>query len=127
MLTFSRARFEELLTVAKKAFRKEEEGEIIIKMIDEDKDSGEWRQVAKKAKRSLNSVVTEAGVKERLERNILEFCQSQDWYLSRGVPWRLGVLLHGKSCSYDFHIIGELIVDVVTLIRQVFPDQVKLL
>jgi chaperone BCS1 len=99
MLTFSRTRFEELLTVAKKAFRKEEEGQIIIKMIDEDQDSGEWRQVAKKAKRSLKSVVTEAGVKERLERNILEFCQSQDWYLSRGVPWRLGVLLHGKSSS----------------------------
>lgn len=96
MLTFSRARFEELLINAKKAFRKDEEGEIVIKMNDEDKDSGTWRQVAKKAKRSLKSVVIEAGVKERLERNILEFCQSRDWYLSRGVPWRLGSLLHGK-------------------------------
>lgn len=96
MLTFSRDRFEELLTLAKRAYRKKEEGDIIIKMIDEDKDSGEWRQVAKKAKRSLTSVATEAGVEERLEREILEFCQSQEWYLSRGVPWRRGFLLHGK-------------------------------
>lgn len=101
MLTFSRARFEELLTIAKRAYRKEEEDDIIIKMIDEEAHSGEWRQVAKKAKRPLSGVVVEKGVKERLERDILEFCQSKEWYLSRGVPWRRGFLLHGgfRLCS----------------------------
>lgn len=96
MLTLSRARFEELLTIAKRAYEKEEEDGIIIKMIDEEANSGKWREVAKKAKRPLSGVVVERGVKERLERDIVEFCQSQEWYLSRGVPWRRGFLFHGE-------------------------------
>lgn len=96
MLTFSRESFQELLALAKNAFIAEEEAKITIKMVDESKDDGEWRQVAQKHKRPLTSVVTEAGVKEQLERDILEFCKSEEWYISRGVPWRRGFLLHGK-------------------------------
>lgn len=96
MLTFSREKFQDLLALAKTAFIADEEAKITIKMVDESKDDGEWRQVAKKHKRPLTSVVTEAGVKERLERDILEFCQSEEWYISRGVPWRRGFLLHGR-------------------------------
>jgi chaperone BCS1 len=100
MLTFSRARFQNLLNLAKAAFIAEEEAKITIKMMDEKKD-GEWRQVAQKHKRPLTSVVTEASVKERLERDILEFCKSEEWYISRGVPWRRGFLLHGDSIPSD--------------------------
>jgi chaperone BCS1 len=86
------------MNLAKAAFIAEEEAKITIKMTDENKD-GEWRQVAQKHKRPLTSVVTEVGVKERLERDILEFCKSEEWYISRGVPWRRGFLLHGDSIS----------------------------
>jgi chaperone BCS1 len=84
-----------LLSLAKIAFIAEEDAKITIKMVDESTRDGEWRQVAKKHKRPLTSVVTEAGVKERLERDIIEFCKSEEWYISRGVPWRRGFLLHG--------------------------------
>jgi chaperone BCS1 len=94
MLTSSREKFQDFLSRAKAVFIAEEEAKIAIKVIDEEKD-GEWRQVAQKHKRPLTSVVTEAGIKERLEPDIMEFCKSEEWYISRGVPWRRGFLLHG--------------------------------
>jgi chaperone BCS1 len=93
MLTRSRQRFEDLLVAAKAAYLIDDEEKITVKMVDEEKNSGDWRQVA--TKRPLSSVVTEAGVKERLERDIIEFLKSENWYISRGVPWRRGFLLHG--------------------------------
>jgi chaperone BCS1 len=95
MLTRSRQRFEDLLVAAKAAYLIDDEEKITVKMVDEEKNSGDWRQVATKNKRPLSSVVTEAGVKERLERDIIEFLKSENWYISRGVPWRRGFLLHG--------------------------------
>lgn len=74
----------------------EEKEKIVVKMLDESRDSGEWRQVALKNRRPLSSVVTQAGVKEMLERDINRFCKAEGWYSSRGVPWRRGYLLHGK-------------------------------
>lgn len=97
MLPCSRGRLQNLLNRAKAAFIAEEEAKITIKMIDESKDDGDWRQVSQKHKRPLTSVATEAGLKERLERDIFEFCSSEEWYNSRGLPWRLGFLLHGKN------------------------------
>lgn len=73
----------------------EEKEKIVIKMVDESRDSGDWRQVALKNRRSLSSVITEGGLKEMLERDINQFCKAERWYSSRGVPWRRGYLLHG--------------------------------
>jgi chaperone BCS1 len=100
MLTRSRTQFEKLLFKAKCAYIAEEQDHVVIKMISEEttESSGEnWRQVALRSKRDLASVIVEAGVKERLEADITEFCKAEKWYTSRGVPWRRGFLLHGKS------------------------------
>ncbi|KAJ9091066.1 hypothetical protein QFC20_007741 [Naganishia adeliensis] len=95
MFTRSRSRFQELLKLAKEAYMMEEKEKIVIKMVDESRDSGDWRQVALKNRRSLSSVITEGGLKEMLERDINQFCKAERWYSSRGVPWRRGYLLHG--------------------------------
>jgi chaperone BCS1 len=98
MVSQSRKRFEELLLAAKLAYIAQEQDRVVVKMMSEDcSDDGRdrWRQVALKNKRDLNSVITEPGVKERIEADITEFCKSEKWYTSRGVPWRRGVLLHG--------------------------------
>lgn len=101
MLTRSRQRFEDLLVAAKEAYLIDDEDKVTVKMVDEAKESGDWRQVATKNKRPLTSVVTEAGVKERLERDIVEFLKAENWYISRGVPWRRGFLLHGLYISLN--------------------------
>ncbi|KAJ9114791.1 hypothetical protein QFC24_007110 [Naganishia onofrii] len=120
MLTRSRQRFEDLLVAAKAAYLIDDEEKITVKMVDEEKNSGDWRQVATKNKRPLSSVVTEAGVKERLERDIIEFLKSENWYISRGVPWRRGFLLHGvpgcgktslihalaSACDLDIYVVS---------------------
>ncbi|KAJ9107149.1 hypothetical protein QFC19_002809 [Naganishia cerealis] len=120
MLTRSRKRFEDLLALAKEAYMADDGEKITVKMVDDAKESGDWRQVAKKNKRPLTSVVTEAGIKERLERDIVEFCKAENWYISRGVPWRRGVLLHGipgsgktslihalaSACDLDIHVVS---------------------
>lgn len=100
MFTASRARFEELLLAAKTAYIAQEQDQVVVKMIAENSsDDGQdhWRQVSLKNKRDLASVVTELGVKEDLEQDITEFCKSEKWYTSRGVPWRRGFLLHGEQ------------------------------
>jgi chaperone BCS1 len=101
MLSRSRERFKQLLTHAKQVYLSDEHDQISIKMLDEHNDDGVWHQVATKSKRLLSTVVTEPGVKERLQREIAEFCKSGEWYASRGVPWRKGILFHGQS---NFHL-----------------------
>lgn len=83
--------------MAKAAYVQEQWTTITIKMIDETDDSGEWREVTTKRKRALESVVTEAGVKEKLKQDMAEFLQGEEWYRDRGIPWRRGILLHGRS------------------------------
>lgn len=95
ILTKSRQRFEELLVLAKEAYLADDEDKITVKIVDESEHTGEWREVATRNKRPLSSVVTEAGVKEKLERDIIGFLEADSWYISRGVPWRRGYLLHG--------------------------------
>lgn len=77
MFSRSRATFQALLKLAKEAYMQEEKEKIVVKMLDESRDSGEWRQVALKNRRPLSSVVTETGVKEMLERDINQFCKAE--------------------------------------------------
>ena len=46
-------------------------------------------------KRSVDSVVMPAGVKENLLTLVDEFRVSRSWYLSRGLPYKLTFVLHG--------------------------------
>jgi chaperone BCS1 len=98
MFTSSRNRFEGLLFAAKMAYIAQEQDQVVVKMMAEhsaDDGQDHWRQISLKNKRDLASVITEPGVKESLESDITEFCKSEKWYTSRGVPWRRGFLLHG--------------------------------
>jgi len=56
---------------------------------------GEWRRLPVGAPRKLSSVVLPTGVAEDLERRCRTFLSSQEWYVARGVPHRLGILLEG--------------------------------
>ena len=54
-----------------------------------------WVQLASYAPRSLKSVILPEGVMENLVRDIEFFQASKDWYMSMGIPYRRGYMLHG--------------------------------
>lgn len=55
-----------------------------------------WRVVARKAKRSLFSVVMPREQRDRIVDDIAQFRDSRAWYAERGIPYRRGLLLTGS-------------------------------
>ena len=55
----------------------------------------QWHEFAKCYKRNLDTVIVEKDIKNNLLKTIDSFISDKDWYLTKGVPWRLGVLLSG--------------------------------
>lgn len=56
----------------------------------------EWRPFGQpRRKRPLDSVVLKEGVKDDILEDVDQFLNSQQWYYSRGIPYRRGYLLHG--------------------------------
>jgi len=54
-----------------------------------------WIKVMTKKARSLDSVVLDTDIAETLTKDIQDFQNSGEWYLSKGVPYRRGYLLYG--------------------------------
>jgi chaperone BCS1 len=77
-----------------------------------DRFGDEWRMADSKPRRSLDSVVLEAGVAQRLRDDIHEFFTRRDWYVQMGIPWRRGYLLYGPpgtgKTSVAYALAGEL-------------------
>jgi len=78
--------------------------------------SSEWRRVASRPKRPLNSIVLDEGVKELILEDARDFLKSKQWYADRGIPFRRGYLLYGAPGSGKTSIIhslaGELGLDI---------------
>jgi mitochondrial chaperone BCS1 len=55
-----------------------------------DRFGDEWRLADSKPRRSLDSVVLEEGVAQRLRDDIHGFFNRQPWYAQMGIPWRRG-------------------------------------
>lgn len=73
----------------------------------------EWRQFGQpRRKRSLESVILDDGVSERLLSDVQEWISSSKWYGDRGIPYRRGYLLHGPpgggKSSFIFALAGKL-------------------
>jgi mitochondrial chaperone BCS1 len=54
-----------------------------------------WHRLELQAARSLESVVLQAGISERITADMKAFLTSGDWYQEVGVPHRRGYLFHG--------------------------------
>ncbi|KAL7672312.1 hypothetical protein ACOME3_007201 [Neoechinorhynchus agilis] len=73
----------------------------------------EWRPFGPpKSKRSLESVVLDVGIREKIVKDVQEFIRSRQWYSDRGVPYRRGYLLHGPpgcgKSSFIYALAGTL-------------------
>jgi len=80
----------------------------------------EWRRFGQpRRKRPLDSVILDAGVKERIVADIRDFLASEKWYYDRGIPYRRGYLLHGPpgtgKSSFIQALAGELDYDIAIL------------
>jgi chaperone BCS1 len=57
--------------------------------------SSYWRHACRRDKRSLESVVMRSEQRDRIVRDIQTFLGSREWYRTRGVPYRRGLLFYG--------------------------------
>lgn len=55
-----------------------------------------WRVVAHRPARKLNSIILPGNQAQALASDCKEFIQSEQWYTDRGIPYRRGYLLYGK-------------------------------
>ncbi|KAJ7621197.1 P-loop containing nucleoside triphosphate hydrolase protein [Roridomyces roridus] len=81
--------------------------------------SNNWRHVACREKRSMQSIILDPGVKDVLIEDAKDFLRSKEWYAERGIPFRRGYLLYGVpgagKTSLIHAISGELGLDVYIL------------
>lgn len=79
----------------------------------------DWRLADTKPRRSLDSVVLDAGVARHLHDDIHEFFARREWYAQMGIPWRRGYLLYGPpgtgKTSVAYALAGELRLKLCTL------------
>ncbi|CCG80927.1 Mitochondrial chaperone BCS1 [Taphrina deformans PYCC 5710] len=108
--------FPQLLKEAQESAMKMQEGKTVIYssiMTD-------WRPFGKpRLRRSLNSVVLDTGIKERVVADVKDFLKSGSWYRDRGIPYRRGYLLHGPpgsgKSSFIYALAGELEYNICVL------------
>jgi len=89
----SRSFLVRLLEEAKEQYEAEDVKRTNMFMADGD---GEWNKIASKLPRALSSVSTSpAEAADNLLRDCSRFLDSEEWYASKGIPWRRGYLLYG--------------------------------
>lgn len=108
--------FEDLFKEAHEYAIKSHEGKTVIY----NSWGTEWRPFGNpRRKRPLDSVILEAGVKERIVADVKDFLGSAAWYHDRGIPYRRGYLLHGPpgtgKSSFIQALAGELNYDIAIL------------
>ncbi|KAJ8098729.1 BCS1 N terminal-domain-containing protein [Lipomyces tetrasporus] len=73
----------------------------------------EWRPFGQpRRKRSLQSVILDQGVSERICEDVKDFLHSGKWYADRGIPYRRGYLLYGPPGSGKSSFIQALAGDL---------------
>lgn len=108
--------FEDLFTEAHEYAQRSHEGKTVIY----NSWGAEWKQFGQpRRKRPIESVILDAGVKERIVEDVRDFIGSASWYYDRGIPYRRGYLFHGPpgggKSSFIQALAGELDYDIAIL------------
>lgn len=79
----------------------------------------QWQLLGKRRPRPLESVILKDGQLENLVETLQKFLDSEAWYVERGIPYRLGVILYGPpgtgKSSTAAAVASHLKLDIATL------------
>ncbi|MBW4981017.1 AAA family ATPase [Mameliella sp. CS4] len=71
-----------------------------------------WDHVCEMPRRALETILAEDDRIERLRDDMAWFYENEDWYRTRGVPWRRGYLLYGPPGTGKSSVIRALASDL---------------
>ncbi|KAJ3509901.1 hypothetical protein NLJ89_g4973 [Agrocybe chaxingu] len=119
ILAWSRKVLDRLMLDAKKAHQLNGHRSICVYAAKFKYSEYQWWHMACRAKRSLQSIVLDPGIKDMLLEDARDFLASKQWYDSRGIPFRRGYLLYGApgsgKSSLIHSIAGELKLNVYVM------------
>ncbi|CAD5229164.1 unnamed protein product [Bursaphelenchus okinawaensis] len=86
------------------ALEKEETGTVVYNAI-----GPEWHRMGNpRRKRPIESVILAEGIVDNIIKDIEEFIDSSEWYISRGIPYRRGYLFYGPPGTGKSSLISSL-------------------